>query len=96
MRSCAACSISSRPARRRSRPRGAAAPALTINHQLGAAQSFALDFKYADAKRSFRWSGSLADGHARFAADFGGGGTTLPASISLLSPEAALNEAMFF
>lgn len=75
---------------------GAPTPALTINHLLGAEQSFALDFKYTDAKRTFHWSGSLADGHARFKADFGAGATTLPASISLLAPEAALNEAMFF
>lgn len=75
---------------------GAAAPATTIHHRLGLAQVFTLEFRYADPRRYFRWSGSLADGHARFAGDFGGGGTTLPASISLLTPEAALNEAMFF
>jgi len=75
---------------------GAAGPALTIHHRLGLAQVFTLEFRYADPRRYFRWSGSLADGHARFAGDFGGGGATLPASISLLSPEAALNEAMFF
>lgn len=75
---------------------GAPAAALTIDHRIGPAQAFALEFAYANPQRSFRWSGSLAEGHARFEADFGGGRTTLPASISLLSPEAALNEAMFF
>ena len=75
---------------------GAAGPALTIKHQIGQAQTFMLEFRYADPRRFFRWNGSLVDGHARFAGDFGGGGTTLPASIGLLSPEAALNEAMFF
>lgn len=56
----------------------------------------AVDFGYAEAARYFKWAGNLADGHARFEADFGAGRTILPASVSLLSPEAALNEAMFF
>ncbi len=62
----------------------------------GAAGSLAVRFNYADAARHFRWSGDLATGQALFEADFGHGATTLPAAVSLLSPENALSEAMFF
>jgi hypothetical protein len=62
----------------------------------GAPGSFALQFAYAGAKKSFSWQGDLAKGSALFTADFGSGRTTLPAAVSLLSPEAALTEAMFF
>jgi len=71
-------------------------PLLKIRHRMGPARGFAMEFAYDDPAKYFRWSGSLADGHARFEANFGSGPTTLPASISLLTPEAALNEAMFF
>ncbi len=56
----------------------------------------AVTFAYANPKHFFRWSGDLANGHAVFEADFGVGLTTLPASVSLLAPENALSEAMFF
>jgi glucose-6-phosphate dehydrogenase assembly protein OpcA len=62
----------------------------------GAAGSLAVRFDYADAARFFRWSGDLATGQALFEADFGNGRTTLPAAVSLLTPENALSEAMFF
>ena len=62
----------------------------------GQAGSFALNFAYAGGKKSFSWEGDLAKGSAVFNADFGRGQTTLPAAVSLLSPEAALTEAMFF
>ncbi len=52
-------------------------------------------FAYADAK-TFSWKGDIGSGKALFEADFGTGRTTLPAAVSLLSPEAALSEAMFF
>jgi len=58
--------------------------------------SFTLKFTYAGGKKKFAWHGDLARGTALFEADFGSGHTTLPAAISLLSPEAALSEAMFF
>ncbi len=58
--------------------------------------SFALVFTYAGGKKTFSWSGDLARGTAHFEADFGTGRTSLPAAISLLAPEAALSEAMFF
>jgi hypothetical protein len=57
--------------------------------------SFEVSFGYADQK-SFAWKGSLAQGAALFEADFGTGCTRLPATVSLLSPAAALSEAMFF
>ncbi len=54
-----------------------------------------LSFTY-DGKKTFTWSCDVANGHAQFDADFGTGKTSLPASASLLSPEGALSEAMFF
>jgi hypothetical protein len=62
----------------------------------GATGSFVLTFAYAGGKKSFAWTGDLARGTAQFEADFGTGRTTLPAAVSLLTPEAALSEAMFF
>lgn len=58
--------------------------------------SFTLSFTYAGGKKNFFWSGDLARGTAQFEADFGTGRSKLPAAISLLTPEAALTEAMFF
>ncbi|MCF7689113.1 MAG: glucose-6-phosphate dehydrogenase assembly protein OpcA [Cephaloticoccus sp.] len=52
-------------------------------------------YDYADHQRHFRWSGDLQTGQALFECNLGGGMTKLPASVSLLSPEAALSEAMF-
>lgn len=60
------------------------------------AGSFALTFAYAGAKKKFSWQGDVARGSALFEANFGSGRTTLPAAVSLLSPDAALNDAMFF
>ena len=57
--------------------------------------AFTIAFGY-EGKKFFRWRGDLAKGHALFEADFGSGRTKLPASVSLLSPEKALSEAMFF
>ncbi len=62
----------------------------------GATPSFAVRFAYDDPQRYFRWSGALATKHALFEANFGVGETRLPAAISLLTPESALSEAMFF
>jgi len=56
---------------------------------------FAVSFRY-EGKKFFNWHGDPAEGHALFEADFGSGRTTLPAAVSLLSPEKALSEAMFF
>lgn len=57
--------------------------------------SFEIEFAYANAHR-FGWKGDLAHGAAVFDADFGAGRVTLPTAVSLLKPEAALGEAMFF
>jgi hypothetical protein len=61
-----------------------------------ASGSFELRVAYAGGKKSFAWQGDLSTGHAQFDADFGTGRTTLAASASLLPPETALSEAMFF
>jgi len=57
--------------------------------------SFELDFNYTNASR-FHWCGDLEHGSGKFEADYGTGKTLLPTAVSLLSPEAALGEAMFF
>ena len=62
----------------------------------GSTENLGIRFGYAEAKKYFQWSGNLASGFASFEADFGTGKTTLAAAVSLLAPEAALSEAMFF
>ena len=62
----------------------------------GGKGSLEVRFTYADAARRFRWHGDLVSGQAIFEADFGSGRTKLSAAVSLLSPENALSEAMFF
>ncbi|MEO6875683.1 MAG: glucose-6-phosphate dehydrogenase assembly protein OpcA [Opitutaceae bacterium] len=62
----------------------------------GKSGHFALTFTYAGARKKFSWHGDLARGTALFDANFGTGATKLSAAVSLLSPEAALSEAMFF
>jgi hypothetical protein len=62
----------------------------------GQAGGLAAGFEYAERARFFRWSGDLKTGNALFEADFGAGRTRLPAAVSLLVPENALSEAMFF
>ena len=61
----------------------------------GANTSLEVGFKYSDQK-FFAWTGNFTQRTALFEADFGTGRTRLPASVSLLAPEAALSEAMFF
>ena len=58
--------------------------------------SLGVTFSYAESTRYFRWSGDLKTTHALFEADLGNGRTRLSAAVSLLSPESALSEAMFF
>lgn len=62
----------------------------------GETGSLAVNFEFAAPARSFRWSGDLGTGHALFEADLGTGRTRLAAAVSLLPPENALSEAMFF
>ncbi len=57
---------------------------------------FELRFDYADQKKSFICSGDLRQHREQLSADFGAGKLDLPVAVSLLSPEAALGEAMFF
>ena len=59
-------------------------------------RKLAIRFAYSQSASSFAWAGDLANGHAHFDAEFGGARASLPAAVSLLSPEAALSEAMFF
>jgi hypothetical protein len=59
-------------------------------------RSLAIAFDYTGGGKRFAWCGDLANGQAVFEADFGAGRTTLSAGVSLLAPEVALSEAMFF
>jgi hypothetical protein len=78
---------------------GAQADALKLRTEVLSAKegkSLAISFDYSDPARFFRWSGDLATGHALFESDLGSGRTKLSAAVSLLKPENALSEAMFF
>jgi glucose-6-phosphate dehydrogenase assembly protein OpcA len=68
----------------------------SIAFKPGETGSLGVSFTYADPARFFRWNGDLASGHALFEADFGSGRTRLSAGVSLLPPENALSEGMFF
>lgn len=59
-------------------------------------QGLAVGFRYAGGAKRFSWTGDLATGHAWFDADFGTGPTHLPAAASVLAPDEALSQAMFF
>ena len=61
----------------------------------GTAGSFDVIFDYANEQR-FRWRGALAQGTARIEATYGSEKISMPGTVSLLPPEAALAEAMFF
>jgi len=58
-------------------------------------RELALTFRYPGS-RTFAWRADFEAGHSEFKADYGTGATTMPAPVKLLSPEAALGEAMFF
>jgi len=55
-----------------------------------------LEFGYADAGKTFRWSADLAQDQAEFMGDLGTGRTKQTLGAHLLAPEMALSEAMFF
>ncbi len=57
--------------------------------------SLSVKFNYGDA-RHFLWLANFATNQASFDANFGGETVHLPSTVSLLAPEAALAEAMFF
>jgi glucose-6-phosphate dehydrogenase assembly protein OpcA len=85
--------------RRRLAACGAAVDTIEFAHAAlapGETGSLAVSFAYASPGKIFGWRGDLATGHAVFDADFGGGRTELSAAVSLLPPENALSEAMFF
>jgi hypothetical protein len=62
---------------------------------LAGPRAFELSFSYDDS-RFFSWKADLDQAHAQFEADFGSGRNTMTTTVSLLSPESALSEAMFF
>jgi len=66
--------------------------------ELGGPDPLAIEFHYASPDKFFRWTGDFESGHAHFAARLAGEPTEarLDASVSLLPPELALSEAMFF
>lgn len=61
----------------------------------GASGSLGLTFDYANG-HCFAWQGDLAKRSACFEADFGTGRALMHSAVSLLEPEAALSDAMFF
>jgi hypothetical protein len=68
-----------------------------VTRALGAEEgSLAIGFEYARKERFFSWRGGRRTGQALFEAEFGAGRTTLQAGVSLLPPESALSEAMYF
>lgn len=82
--------------RRRLEACGASRSQLAITSEPAPEHHLGIRFEYGDPAKYFRWHGDLAARHALFEADFGQGPATLPAPVSLLSPEMALSEAMFF
>ncbi len=75
-------------------PAGAAVPGV-LNVLPEGGGSFEVKFDYANQQR-FQWKGDLAQGKACTEASYGCETIRMPGAISLLSPEAALAEAMFF
>jgi hypothetical protein len=63
--------------------------------EAGPPRSFALRIDY-EGGRFFTWGADLDDGHGLFEADFGTGRASMQVCVSLLPPEGALGEAMFF
>lgn len=60
------------------------------------ANSLTVKFVYKSAPKFFEWRGDVGSEAAVFTADFGSGRTLLHTAVSLLPPENALSEAMFF
>ena len=55
-----------------------------------------IEFIYADAGKSFRWTADLSKDLAEFSGDLGTGRTTLATGAHFRAPDLALSEAMFF
>lgn len=62
----------------------------------GSERSLAVTFGFESQNRYFRWRGDAATGQGFFEVDLGTGSTELAAGMSLLPPESALGEAVFF
>lgn len=75
---------------------GVATETLKFTSEVAPDDQLGIRFGYDRPGKFFRWNGNLAARHAVFEADFGEGVSTLPAPVSLLGPEMALSEAMFF
>lgn len=73
---------------------GETSPKLRITPSAGA-DSLSVSFAYDDARR-FAWRGNFSTHQGSFEANFGGETVHLPSTVSLLAPEMALSEAMFF
>ena len=69
---------------------------LTFVTETGEAGRLGVVFGYEEQRRYFRCQGNLQTGHAQLECDFGAGESKLLASVSILTPENALSEAMFF
>jgi hypothetical protein len=61
-----------------------------------AGRGFTIAFAYESAATYFRWHGNVDTHEALFEASFGGVTTKLTAAVTMLAPENALSEAMFF
>lgn len=61
----------------------------------GEERRLALEFQYGSGQH-FRWQADLHSGLATFSARLGAGQVVLPTAVSLLPPDVALAEAMFF
>lgn len=75
---------------------GANVDAINFCSEPAKSGSLEIEFGYTDDRKFFRWMGNFETKHALFEADFGTGRAELPAAASLLAPEMALSEAMFF
>jgi len=76
---------------------GANLAPITLNAEPGLVEgSLEIQFHYAEQRKTFRWLADLQKNEAVFVGDLGTGRTTLTVGAQLLSPEAALSEAMFF
>jgi hypothetical protein len=82
--------------RRRLAVCGADLTTTSFTSEKAAAKGLGIEFTYSSSAKYFRWAGNLETKHALFEADFGTGPARLPAAVSLLSPEMALSEAIFF
>jgi hypothetical protein len=82
--------------RRRLAECGAEPDAVGFAETKAEAGRLGVQFEYADPAKYFRWNGDLKTKYGLFEADLGAGPVSLSAAVSLLAPEVALSEAMFF